>query len=85
MEQIAIALTGVIAIWLSQQEKRNDWKKYACLFGMAGQPFWFYTAYVNEQWGILVLCLFYTYAWWTGIKNNWLSPLQADIGGGSSN
>lgn len=37
MEQIAIALTGVVAIWLSQ-DKRERWRKYACLFGLVGQP-----------------------------------------------
>jgi len=72
MDQIAIALTGVVAIWLTQQSN-DGWKGYACLFGMAGQPFWFYAAYSAEQWGILILTLFYTYSWILGIKNNWLS------------
>jgi len=44
IDQILIALTGATAIWLSQQ-KRANLKKYACLFGMAGQPFWFYSSY----------------------------------------
>jgi len=71
MEQVFIAITGVVAIWLSQ-DKRDSYRKYACLFGMAGQPFWFYSAYTAEQWGIFVLCFFYTFAWWKGIKNNWI-------------
>jgi len=71
MEQILIALTGVVAIFLSQQSN-DSYKKYACLFGMAGQPFWFYSAISNEQWGIFVLCLFYSYSWGVGIKNNWM-------------
>ncbi len=76
MEQIAIALTGVVAIWLTQQGN-NEWKKYACLFGMAGQPFWVHSAYSAEQWGILVLTAFYTYSWYVGIKNNWIKPSKA--------
>lgn len=72
MEQIAIALTGVTAIWLSQ-DSRASFRKYACLFGLAGQPFWFYSAYNTEQWGILVLCTFYTWAWFKGVRNNWLT------------
>jgi hypothetical protein len=71
LAQIGIALTGIIAIWLTQQRKEN-WKKYACLFGMSGQPFWFYSAYTSQQWGILALTIFYTYSWWLGIKNNWI-------------
>lgn len=72
MEQVAIALTGVIAIWLSQ-DKRDNWRKWACIFGLSGQPFWFYSAYQAEQWGIFVLCVFYTYAWFKGFRNNWLT------------
>ena len=69
--QIGIALTGVIAIWLTQQN-REEWKKYACLFGMAGQPFWFYSSYSTEQWGIFALCFFYAYSWAIGIKTHWI-------------
>jgi len=71
MDQLAIAVTGVIAIYLTQQP-RESWKKYACLFGIAGQPFWFYSVTASEQWGVLVLCIFYTYAWTLGIYNNWI-------------
>lgn len=70
-EQIAIAFTGVTAIWLTQQS-RDNWKRYACLFGICGQPFWFYSAWQAEQWGIFFLCLFYTYSWSLGVYNNWL-------------
>ena len=68
MEQLGIALTGVVAIWLTQQ-KNEAWKKYACLFGIAGQPFWFYSAYNAEQWGIFVMCFFYTASWVLGFFN----------------
>ena len=72
MEQIAIAFTGVVAIFLTQQKNENI-KKYGCLFGLAGQPFWLYSAYTSEQWGVFVLCVFYTYAWCLGVKNNWFT------------
>ncbi|CAM0012930.1 hypothetical protein VPHK453_0075 [Vibrio phage K453] len=71
MEQLMIAFTGVVAIFLTQQSNDRI-KKYACLFGLAGQPFWFYSAYTNEQWGIFALCVFYTYSWSLGFKNNWI-------------
>ena len=44
MIQIIILLTGAIAIWLTQQPNEKL-KKYACIFGLIGQPFWFYAAY----------------------------------------
>ncbi len=71
MEQIAIALTGAVAIWLSQQGNESL-KKYACILGLIGQPFWFYATYKAEQWGIFGLTFFYTYSWLVGFKNNWL-------------
>lgn len=71
MEQIAIAFTGVVGIWLVN-DHRTAWRRYACLFGLAGQPFWFYSAYTAEQWGILILTLFYTYAWFKGFRFYWL-------------
>jgi len=72
MEQIAIAFTGVVAIWLSQQCD-DRLKKYACIFGLVGQPFWFYSAYTNEQWGIFMLCFAYTYCWIMGFWNWWIA------------
>lgn len=74
-EQIAIAMTGVTAVWLSQ-DTRESWRRYACLFGMAGQPFWFYATYKAGQWGIFALCLLYTYSWGRGVWNNWLKPMR---------
>ena len=70
LSQIAIALTGVTAIWLTQQH-REDWKRYAALFGIAGQPFWLYVTFTSEQWGMFALSCCYTYAWCVGIYNHW--------------
>lgn len=69
--QVLIALTGMVAIYLTQQ-KNEHFKKYACLFGLAGQPFWFYATITAEQWGIFVLAVGYTYAWLVGFRNNWI-------------
>jgi hypothetical protein len=71
--QLFIAITGVIAIWFSQDERPNI-KKYACLFGLAGQPCWFYTTFVEEQWGIFALTFVYTAAWCKGIYLYWIKP-----------
>lgn len=71
--QIAIAIMGVTAIWLTQSSSQHV-RRYACLFGLGGQPFWFASAVTAEQWGIVVLCCFYTVAWARGVWSNWLSP-----------
>lgn len=71
ISQSAIALTGVLAIWLTQQNNENL-KRYACIFGLAGQPFWFYSAYSSGQWGVILLCVFYSYAWAVGFIRFWV-------------
>lgn len=73
MEQVAIALTGAVAVWLSQ-DRRESWRRYACIFGLLGQPFWFYATWIAEQYGILALCVLYTASWARGFKHHWLSP-----------
>ena len=50
LDQLAILVTGVIAVWLTQH-KRECWRRWACIFGLLAQPFWFYAAWKAEQWG----------------------------------
>jgi hypothetical protein len=71
LDQIGIAFSGVIAVWLTQ-DKRESWRRWACIFGMLGQPFWFYAAWKAEQWGIFALSTLYTYAWARGLWVHWL-------------
>lgn len=75
MEQIAIALLGVTAIWLAM-DKRPHVQKWSCVLGLMGQPFWFYSAWKAQQWGIFVLCFFYTASWARGIKTKWLPNVR---------
>ncbi len=70
--QLALGLLGVIAIWLSQ-DARPDRRRFACLFGLAAQPFWFYAMWHAEQWGVFGLCFLYTWSWLKGVRTHWLS------------
>jgi hypothetical protein len=72
IDQIGIALTGVTAIALSQSAPRLQ--PYACLFGLAGQPFWIWSAWHAGQWGILALTSLYTLAWAKGLWSHWIRP-----------
>ena len=72
IEQIALGCTGGVAIWLSQ-DKRDHFRRYACLFGLAGQPFWFYTTFTHQQWGIFMLSFIYTWSWYRGFRHYWRS------------
>ncbi len=46
-------------------------RKYACLFGLAGRPFWFYASYQASQWGVLILNIVYI-AWAKGFYVFWI-------------
>ena len=81
LEQIGIALSGVFAIWLTQ-DKRESWRRWACIFGMLGQPFWLYATWKGEQWGIFALCPLYAYAWARGVWAHWLGPTFKPGGAG---
>lgn len=71
IEQFFIALFGVTAVTLSQSQLPQR-RKYASVFGLIGQPFWFYSAYTSEQWGIFALCILYTLSWANGFYVNWI-------------
>lgn len=73
IDQIAIAATGIVAIFLTQSHDANA-RRYACLFGLAGQPFWFYAFFSAEQWGMLFLNFFYAMAWSKGVWLHWVKP-----------
>lgn len=68
--QVVIAFTGMVAIYLTQQNNESL-KKYAPILGLVGQPFWYYTTLLNEQYGIFILTLGYTYLWGMGLYNSW--------------
>lgn len=74
--QVGIACTGVTAIFLTQT-KSAELQRFACLFGLAGQPFWIWSAISAEQWGILALTTLYAFAWGKGVWLHWLRPRVA--------
>lgn len=67
--QILIVLLGAPAIWLLS--RLEHWRRWGFVIGVAAQPVWAYTTIVNEQWGMLILTLWYTYSWSMGIYNYW--------------
>lgn len=67
MIQSIILILSASSIWLVTRQE--NWKKYGYLIGLAAQPFWAYSSFVNEQWGIFALTLFYTYSWSQGVYN----------------
>jgi len=70
ISQVMLFICGAGAIWLVS--RKEDWKRWGYIVGMCGQPFWLITAWHNQQWGIIVLTLFYAYSWGQGIYFYWI-------------
>lgn len=71
IEQIAIGLCGVAAVFLSQ-DARASRRRYACLFGLAAQPFWFLATWKAGQYGIFALSFLYAFSWARGFWMHWI-------------
>jgi hypothetical protein len=65
--QIMITVLGVPAIFLLARDNKYGW-----LCGLLSQPFWFYTSYVNEQWGVFLLSFAYGFNWVYGFYRHFL-------------
>lgn len=62
LSQIAIPILGTLSIILIA--RKNKW---GLVLGLAAQPFWFATAYINQQWGVFAVGFVYTASWIYGI------------------
>lgn len=68
--QVFIFIFGVSAIYLVG--RTDELRKWGFVAGIISQPFWYYTAFTNEQWGIFIMSIFYSYSWINGFRNNFL-------------
>jgi hypothetical protein len=78
IDQLIIAATGPISIWLVNDERTN-YRKWGTALALASQPAWVWAAIEAGQWGILFIELFYIYGWYRGFRNQWLKPKASAI------
>ncbi len=62
ISQVGLTILSVTAIILIS--KKNKW---GFVVGLCSQPFWFITSLINEQWGIFVTSIIFTFSWIFGI------------------
>ena len=67
MIQLMIFLCGATSIWMLNTNRFRFW---GAAIGLLGEPFWLYTSIKNGQWGIVVLCFWYSYAFVQGMWIN---------------
>jgi hypothetical protein len=75
IDQIASARLGAAAAWLSLARGAAA-RRWACIFGLLGQPFWFYASWTTGQWGIFTVSAIYLCAWLRGLWVYWVAPRQ---------
>lgn len=71
--QLVIPITGASAIALSQSSKDKT-RRWACILGLIGQPFWFYSTWTSGNYGIFLACFLYLLAWLKGFHQHWVIP-----------
>ena len=72
IDQVGIIVFGITAVYLTQEKKASR-RKWASVFGLLSQPFWFYSAYHSGQWGVFVLTFVYALIWAKGFYTNWIA------------
>jgi len=75
--QTLVFLLGVSSIWFIGRKEK--WSRWGYVFGILAQPLWVYISIIEEQWGILVLSVFYFYSWGQGIYNYWIKKENKNI------
>lgn len=67
---VFISLLSLASISLAYY-KPVDLRKYACLFGLAAQPFWVAHVVMSEAWGILPLTPAYALLYLLAVREHW--------------
>lgn len=62
ISQIVIVFTGLFSVYLMSSPKAINRRNGAAI-GLFGEPFWFATAYIHDQAGVVVLAFVYGVNW----------------------
>jgi threonine/homoserine efflux transporter RhtA len=60
--QVLLAILGCLSLY-TVTHKEASVRRYGAVFGLAAEPFWLYSAWDNQQWGIFFLCGIYSFRW----------------------
>lgn len=69
--QAIMAITGIVAVWMTQQTTYPELVKFAPVVGIISQPLWLYFTYTAAQYGMFITSIAYTYVWYLGVQTHW--------------
>jgi hypothetical protein len=53
----------------------GEGNKWGFVWGLLGQPFWFWTTIKKKEWGIFILSVAYAILWTKGVWKFFIAPL----------
>lgn len=62
--QAWVFVTSALAVYCVARTDR--WHRWGYVFGLASEPGWFYAAWIADQWGTLLLAMWWSYSWGMG-------------------
>lgn len=62
--QLWVLLTSSAAVYCVA--RTDKWHRWGYVFGLLSEPGWFYAAWIAQQWGTLLLTIWWSYSWCTG-------------------
>jgi len=74
--QAGLILLSTAAIWLVGGKSR--FRRWGYVAGVASEPLWLYTSWVNGQWGVFLLSIVYGILWARGAWNHWNDDPPSD-------
>ena len=68
--QVAIVILGALAISLLASAK-GQVRRWGYVAGLVSEPFWIWSAYFADQFGVIALAVWWGYHYYRGAVNNW--------------
>lgn len=76
ISQICIFIFGALGLLLVN-DPRPHVRRFGCISGLIGQPFWYIAAFHAGQWGIFASSFLYSASWIRGFYYAWVVPYRA--------
>ena len=74
--QIILFSLSITAVFLSQRKTENI-RKWACVFGLLSQPFWFIATW--GTWGMFAISIVYTFIWAESFYNTFIKTVPTTV------